>query len=273
MKLWPHGLAVAALMLILFGLFYAFRPHPGDNRPGVSNAASWQRMVMPGELSAAHAHLGHNCAACHTPGKDASAAKCMACHANNQTLLQRQPTSFHAQVGSCRECHPEHQNASQQPPVMDHAALARIGLRQLELVTRPSSSTSNQPKNLDDWIAMLKNRSGEGVPHGDISPLESALNCFQCHSNMDPHKSLFGNDCAKCHATAQWTIPEFRHPSPASVSCAQCHLAPPSHFMEHFHMVSMRIAKQPHARVNQCHFCHQTTGWNDIKGVGYYKHH
>ncbi len=26
-------------------------------------------------------------------------------------------------------------------------------------------------------------------------------------------------------------------------------------------------------RVDQCYRCHQTTSWNDIKGVGFYKHH
>jgi hypothetical protein len=38
-------------------------------------------------------------------------------------------------------------------------------------------------------------------------------------------------------------------------------------------MVSMKVAGKPHARVDQCYQCHQTTAWNDIKGVGWYKHH
>lgn len=43
--------------------------------------------------------------------------------------------------------------------------------------------------------------------------------------------------------------------------------------MEHFKMISMKVAKQEHADVTQCFLCHQTTSWNDIKGVGWYKHH
>ncbi len=43
--------------------------------------------------------------------------------------------------------------------------------------------------------------------------------------------------------------------------------------MGHFEMVSMAIAGQEHARVQQCYLCHQTDAWNDIKGVGWYKHH
>lgn len=26
-------------------------------------------------------------------------------------------------------------------------------------------------------------------------------------------------------------------------------------------------------QVNQCYRCHRTTSWNDIKGIGYYKHY
>ena len=104
-------------------------------------------------------------------------------------------------------------------------------------------------------------------------PREAVLNCASCHSNKDRHAKLFGQDCAQCHTTAKWTIPEFRHPSPKSTDCAQCHQAPPSHYMMHFEMISAKVARQPTAKVDQCFLCHQTTVWNDIKGVGFYKHH
>jgi hypothetical protein len=111
------------------------------------------------------------------------------------------------------------------------------------------------------------------VAHERIRPEETALDCNACHANQDPHRTLFGRDCASCHATPAWAIPEFRHPSPLSTDCAQCHQAPPSHYMEHFRMVSMTVAHVEHADVSQCFLCHQTNAWNDIKGVGWYKHH
>jgi hypothetical protein len=43
--------------------------------------------------------------------------------------------------------------------------------------------------------------------------------------------------------------------------------------MGHFEMVSKTVAGQPHTQVEQCYLCHQTDAWNDIKGVGWYKHH
>jgi hypothetical protein len=99
------------------------------------------------------------------------------------------------------------------------------------------------------------------------------LDCFACHSNRSPHRDLMGRDCAECHGTVTWKVAGFRHPSPSSIDCAQCHQAPPSHYMHHFHMISMMVARQHHARVEQCHLCHQTDSWNDIRGVGWYKHH
>jgi len=100
-----------------------------------------------------------------------------------------------------------------------------------------------------------------------------ALDCFGCHSNRSPHRDLMGQDCAACHGETTWKIAGFKHPSSSSIECAQCHQAPPSHYMGHFHMISMMVAHQEHARVEQCYLCHQTDAWNDIRGVGWYKHH
>ena len=90
---------------------------------------------------------------------------------------------------------------------------------------------------------------------------------------LDQALEHYADHCASCHATAKWTIAEYRHPSAASQSCAQCHQAPPSHYMMHFKMISMSVARVEVAEVNQCFLCHQTTSWNDIKGAGFYKHH
>jgi len=65
----------------------------------------------------------------------------------------------------------------------------------------------------------------------------------------------------------------YQHPSSRSKECVQCHQPPPSHFMEHFSMISQKIAGKEHASVDQCFECHNTTGWNDIVDVGFYKHH
>jgi hypothetical protein len=224
----------------------------GNNRDG------WQSQVMPGKLSAAHAQFETDCAACHTAVQGVTEAKCIGCHANNESLLQRQPTAFHVNIGNCAACHVEHGGADANLRVMNHEALARIGINIM-------------PEGAD--ISTKSNNAVLPENHPLVTPLEAKLDCASCHSTKDKHFGLFGQNCASCHATTQWTIPAFQHPSPRSTDCAQCHQAPPSHYMEHFSMVSQRAANQPTAQVNQCYSCHQTTSWNDIKGVGFYKHH
>jgi hypothetical protein len=265
-KLWPLIAAALGLALVLFAGFYLLQDHSEGAPSGVLSKVAWQRMTSPGALSEAHAFLEHNCAACHTPVEGVKAANCIVCHVNDESLLQRQPTSFHASIGTCKECHLEHQGRDHRPTNMDHAVLAQIGLSQLEGAEADSQGVTFQ-EQLDAW-------ADSGLaPHTHISSEEAILSCAACHSNDDQHFKLFGQDCAQCHATDRWTIPEYRHPSPSSTNCAQCHQAPPSHYMEHFHMISERVVGKEHVRVNQCFLCHQTTAWNDIKGVGWYKHH
>ena len=232
------------------------------------NLPLWQQQASPGRLSTSHAALESNCFACHTPIKGAEAGKCIACHANNSALLQRQPTAFHSTIGTCTHCHIEHQGPSVRPVSMDHLALADSGL---ETVRRNMENPSN--RRLLAWVRQHESEEPADSTHPRVTSREAALDCAACHSTKDRHQKLFGEDCALCHATASWAIAEFRHPSPRSVDCVQCHQAPPSHYMMHFQMVSQKVARVPSARVDQCFRCHQTTSWNDIKGVGWYKHH
>ncbi len=227
--------------------------------------------VSPGELSQPHAFLDNDCAACHTAGKGIEAKNCIVCHANNEQVLQRQPTAFHAQVSTCAACHLEHQGRVARTTKMDHIALARIGFTHVKNETTTGGANIAQARQLKQW---LQEQSGRAhYQNTQLKPEERLLDCATCHQTKDRHVGFFGTDCAQCHGTTKWTIPEFRHPSSASQSCAQCHQAPPSHYMEHFKMIDQAICGQSNAKVNQCFLCHQTTAWNDIKGIGFYKHH
>ena len=217
----------------------------------------WQQAVVPGALSQSHAFLSNQCVACHVTVKGVKPALCISCHAANTALLQRQPTAFHANVQVCTGCHVEHQATVRMPTTMDHSLLAKVGHSQLAAgLTAGPPGASRLP-----------------VEHPGMAANESMLDCASCHATKDRHQGLLGSNCVQCHSTSQWTIAEFRHPSVSSTECAQCHQPPPSHNMMHFSMMSAPIARQPNANVNQCFLCHQTTSWNDIKGVGRVKHH
>lgn len=218
-------------------------------RQGSAAVSHWTALVEPGALSTRHAFLSDKCESCHTPLRGVEASSCISCHATNAVTLARESTAFHATVQSCTACHVEHQGGVR-PTRMDHEALIAIG--RLSRGQPPSRAVSH--------------------PQPGSNGLDS-LNCVSCHSNRSPHRDLFGRECIACHLTETWKVAGFKHPSPSSIECAQCHQAPPSHYMGHFHMVSMMVARQEHARVEQCYLCHQTDAWNDIRGVGWYKHH
>jgi hypothetical protein len=226
-----------------------------------------KQFVRPGPLSPRHAYLGDRCASCHESTVGVTAAKCTTCHANAERLLGRQPTAFHASVEECAACHIEHQPTSIRPLVMDHVELAKVGARTLARASRSDADSAATLESLETWLRI---RSPEQL---DARTTREALNCAGCHDRRDPHFKRFGSDCAQCHQLESWSVSGYQHPSSRSKECVQCHQPPPSHFMEHFSMVSQKFAGKEHASVDQCFECHNTTDWNDIVGVGFYKHH
>lgn len=230
-------------------------------------SAAAQQLVSPGSLSPRHAYLSGQCSACHEPAVGVTVAKCTACHANSERLLGRQPTAFHASVQTCSSCHIEHQAAGVRPVAMDHLALAKLGARTLASASSSDSDSAATLNSLKTWLR-IKRPGQIGASSARV-----ALNCAGCHDRKDPHFKRFGSDCAQCHTFEAWIVPGYQHPSPSSKDCVQCHQPPPSHLMEHFSMVSQKFAGKKDARVDQCFECHNTTSWNDIVGVGFYKHH
>lgn len=232
-----------------------------------SASSALQQFIRPGPLSPRHAYLGDRCASCHEPIVGVTVAKCTACHANAERLLGRQPTAFHASIQECAACHVEHQPTNIRPLLMDHVELAKVGARTLAHASPSDTDSAATLKSLETWLRI---RSPDQL---DASTAREVLNCAGCHDRRDPHFKRFGSDCAGCHGLASWVVPGYQHPSSRSKECVQCHQAPPSHFMGHFSMISQKFAGKEHARVDECFECHNTTSWNDIVGVGFYKHH
>lgn len=258
-------LGLVMVVLLLGGIAAWFWPR-------LQEPAFWQRQASPGRLTPGHAFLEDRCGSCHTAVKGVEPANCIVCHANQTALLQRQATAFHASVGACAQCHREHDASQIATPPMDHAVLASIGLRQLAREA-PDSDAQGLHHQLLSWMSARAAPDAVAPDNPHLSAAERVLDCATCHASKDRHWGLFGRDCAQCHATQQWTLAEFRHPPPGSLDCAQCHQAPPSHYMEHFQMVSVTVAGGHGAQVRECYRCHQTTAWNDIRDVGVFKHH
>ena len=224
----------------------------------------WATIVEPGQLSKFHAQFEKDCNQCHASYKGVDRNLCVVCHAAQTEILKKQNTAFHASITSCTGCHFEHQGRDASITKMDHTHLGIVAAEMLKPAHDPVK------KELERMSFLSSTEMGY---HGTNLAAERTLNCVTCHANQDRHRTLFGTDCSSCHGTTKWSIAQFRHPLPTSRDCSQCHQAPPSHYMMHFKMISEKVAGIENAQVNQCYLCHQTTSWNDIRGVGWYKHH
>ncbi len=273
MRLDTAALVGLAVLLALAGFAYWTWDHGPDGRQGFLETDAFVRMASPGALTREHAFLEHDCGACHEPVTGAADAKCVVCHANETELLGRQPTAFHADIGSCATCHLEHAGSEMLNGLMNHRALARIGLANLQTDDAADGESRLAAARLRSWLRHWTESGSSDLVNPRLSGDEIVLDCATCHRNADPHFELLGEQCSDCHDTQQWSLPEFRHPPATSRDCAQCHQAPPSHYMMHFSMISRTVAGRHDARIDQCFACHQTTSWTDIKRVGTYKHH
>ena len=253
------------LMLALLGLSAAVLVPIVIYRSGTSGLAIWRDVASPGPLSAAHAFLEEKCESCHTPNQGIKAAACITCHAPDALVLGKPSTAFHATISTCLGCHVEHQGVDVRPVRMDHSVLVAVGMEAAHSELRKGQSAAADLAAIGHYLAGL---TGSGPARDG-----QVLDCASSHGVRDKHVGLFGQQCADCHKTESWKITGFLHPSPKSQECNQCHQAPPSHYMMHFEMMDKGITGQRTARVEQCYLCHQTDFFNNIKGVGWYKHH
>ncbi len=231
-------------------------------RSGSPALPIWRAAVIPGPLSAAHAFLSAQCESCHAPDRGIEAASCLTCHAFAPELLAKQNTAFHATIGECASCHVEHKGGDR-PIRMDHSALVTAGAART-----PDPTGRGALGALERLLAEAG--TALGAP-GAALPAEQAgrLDCATCHAAQDPHRDRFGAACQSCHITANWSVVGWRHPSPRSTDCAQCHQAPPSHSGEHFlGTAAPRVAIRRPARIEQCYLCHQTNSFRAFGPAG-----
>ncbi|WP_205963537.1 cytochrome c3 family protein [Roseicella aquatilis] len=266
-------------VLATMGLAAALAVPVAVHRSGSAAIPLWTAAAMPGPLSRAHEFIGARCESCHVPTRGVEASTCLACHAAAAPeLLTRPATAFHATIGECAGCHVEHLGRDRRPVDMDHAVLVAAGHSTRAATSRGGGARPDGEAHDIARIRAFLSDSGADLLGGPPGPRSLAardaatLDCAGCHANRDPHRSLFGRDCQGCHDTAAWTVRGWRHPSSSSRDCAQCHQAPPSHYMMHFMMLRM-MTGQEHAGVEQCHLCHQTDSWNNIRGLGWFEMH
>ncbi len=215
---------------------------------GAALAGSWQVMMSPGPLGAAHTATEANCDACHLPFAGIPDEKCLSCH---EDVAQRIASAegFHASVGAqpCVECHTDH--AGPEAPL-----------------TRAASS-----KGFDHGSTGFPLDGTHGVVEcqrchtGNLADMD--VSCGSCHDE-DPHGSALGTACESCHAPSNGWNERVKTLAAHAVGmegghqglgCADCHV-----HGDHLDKGTSCIDCHDEAHdgtKTPCGSCHEVSGW------------
>ena len=228
---------------------------------GLPVAAAGQigALVSPGPLSRPHSQLEGiaNCQKCHEPGRQVTAARCLACHKPVADRIAARKGVHRDVAGQCVGCHAEHAGLDAELRPFDTARFDHA---------RETGFA------LDGRHAPLARDCARC--HRTRSFLTARPDCASCHK--DPHQGGLGARCQSCHPTssafaeARKTFDHSRAKFPLvgahrGVDCAQCHTGKL--------FTGLRFAsctdchKTPHraALGPECTSCHSQDTWKTTR--------
>ena len=225
-----------------------------------ARAAGLEKLLMPGEVSQAHAKLEENCSSCHDrTDRSRQTSLCLACHKDVAADIARKG-GFHGRLpnissGECKACHGEHLGRD-----------ARI-----VKLTPASFDHHATDFHLDGAHGSLACESchKSGRPYREANP-----GCGGCHQSVDVHRGGLGSNCATCHGTSSWRGAHFDHgttkfPLRAAhreIACTACHIAGKFAGTPQ-RCGSCHAPDDVHrgARGDRCADCHSEAGWKTTR--------
>lgn len=237
-----HWLAAFALALVA---------HPGL-------AIDLERLVMPGEVIAAHEEVEADCGSCHQRfDRAAQTLLCLECHeevAEDRSTLQ----GFHGRLSTakdsaCAVCHTEHRGRD-----ADIVGLERESF---------DHEHTDFPLSGAHAAVSCASCHEAGVPFRDASSA-----CIDCHGKVEPHDGRLGTQCDDCHDTAAWAHVRFDHASTGfelegrhdETACASCHPAERWEDTPSDCLACHRADDTHRGTLGpRCGDCHSPAGWKD----------
>ena len=220
---------------------------------------SFKKLLMPGELSEAHAQYEHECSNCHETFREISQQDlCLDCHEDISADMN-QNRGFHGlagevKAGECKSCHGEH-----------------LG-RQGDIVNLDKDSFNH----IQTGFELTERHLGvscAGCHLPDTAYRDTPDQCSDCHESADRHLDAFGKECQDCHSPKGWQESRFDHAKTQflltgrhrETQCNACHPdekyagTPTSCY-------SCHALNDVHNGVNgrQCSQCHGESNWKDI---------
>lgn len=218
-------------------------------------ASTLERLLMPGEVSQAHAREEADCEKCHDrKDKSRQTGLCLECHKDVAADV-RARQGFHGRAlradGACSACHTEHKGRNGDILRFDRDAFdhARTDFALTGAHAGPACAACH-----------VKGKPWREAPH----------ECVACHAKQDVHQGKLGKDCAACHTTDAFKPTRFDHSKTRfkltgaheRTTCAACHRAAT-------YKDTPRDCQSCHARDDvhkgsrgpNCAECHTTERW------------
>ena len=236
---------------------------------GAAWAASVETLLMPGNVTVAHAKLEASCSNCHDRSNaHTQTSLCLDCHKAIAADIGAH-RGYHGRManaggGECRACHTEHKGRGADIVQLD---LAHFDHRLTDFALQgahaelPCESCHKPPAA---WRAVT-------------------ATCVGCHQADDVHRGQFTQSCGECHSVNAWSGATFDHGKTrfaltgahTSLACNACHIGgrykpTPST------CVGCHATDDAHrgSRGSECARCHVTKEWkaarfDHLKETGY----
>ncbi len=247
-------------------------------------SGSLSAQLSPGDLANSHKDLEgmSKCTQCHDLGSKVSNDKCLVCHKEIKSLMDRN-AGYHAssEVRSkdCAKCHSDHHGRNFNMVRFDEKKFnhTQAGFELKGAHKQIDCRKCHLPDLIED--VNLKKRKNTFLGLGN--------KCVNCHK--DVHQKTLGNDCAKCHTDEKF-VPagKFNHDRSdfpltgkhKTVQCLECHKKETRGGKEfqRFSDVPFKNCnschKDPHDNKlgNDCKNCHNDQSFTGWAGMNKFNH-
>ncbi len=233
--------------------------------------------LSPGDLTKAHANLEglQNCTKCHELGEKVTNEKCLDCHKELKSLIDKN-IGYHSSLDvknkECRKCHSEHNGRNFQiirfdENKFDHSLTGFVlNGKHLQIKCKDCHQSkfirsSDFKKNPNTFLGLNSN-------------------CINCHE--DVHQKTLGNNCENCHNSDSFKpAAKFDHNTAkfkltglhVQTDCVKCHKIETRNGKQFQNFVGLAFnnCTSCHADVHKgkfgknCESCHSTAGFKIIK--------
>ena len=240
--------------------------------------------ISPGDLTNSHSNLEgmSNCTQCHDIGRKVTNAKCLACHTEIQSGIDRNK-GYHVSPEvikqDCFECHSEHHGRNFEMIRFDqnnfnHDLTGYV-------LEGQHQAADCRACHRSEFISDRELKSREGSFLG----LDQA--CLSCHE--DYHQGSLSNNCLDCHSMNGFLpVTNFDHNETAfplegahlQIECNACHEVGQQNGttyqvftpLEHSDCKSCHTDPHQGGLPGSCASCHTEASFNQLSGVGRFDH-